>query len=195
MIHPVRIDADHRYWIPGPRGEERRPGYSELVKDLGIVKDNPYYTEDGRAEGVALHLWLGHLARGLAFKSEPDPRIAGRVEGIKKFLADTKFKIMGGEVPMYDPINRFACTPDLHGMMGKFLWVIDAKRGAKLPNHKLQTAAQFIALRSNGIRVQKRASLYLREGDYRLEEHTDSMDMARFGIFVSAWHLRKEYQS
>lgn len=195
MIHKVRRDDDHLYWVPAPRGEERRPGYSEICSDLGIVKPNPFYTEEGRAEGVALHSWLNFLVQGKVAKTEPDARIAGRVEGIKKFLFDTKFKLLGGEVPMYDPINRFACTPDLHGVMNKFMFVIDAKRGGKLPSHRLQTAAQFIALRSNGIRIQKRAALYLRDGDYRLEEHTDSMDMARWGIFVSAWYLRKEYAS
>jgi len=195
VIHKVRLDDAHLYWVPGPRGEERRPGYSEICSDLGIVKPNPFYTPEGREEGVALHAWLGHLARGLTAKVAPDPRIAGRVAGIQKFLRDTGFRIMGGETPMYDPINRFACTPDLFGTMNKMLWVIDAKRGGKLPSHRLQTGAQFIALRSNGVRVQKRASLYLRDNDYRLEEHTDTMDMARWGIFVSTHHLKKEYTS
>lgn len=194
MIHKVRRDEEHRYWIPGPRGEEQRPGYSEICTDLGIVKPNPFYTPEGREEGVALHLWLGHLARGLTSKIAPDPRIAGRVAGIQKFLRDTGFRIAGGEVPMYDPINRFACTPDIWGVMGKVLWVIDAKRGGKLPSHRLQTAAQAIVLRSNAVRVQKRGALYLRENDYRLEEHTDTMDLARWGIFVSTHHLKKEYQ-
>ncbi len=193
MIHPVRIDDEHRYFIPGPRGEEQRPGYSEICADLGIVKPNPFYTPEGREEGVALHLWLGHLARGLTAKVKPDPRIAGRVAGIQKFLRDTKFQIVGGETPVYDPINRFACTPDIWGIMNKVLFVIDAKRGAKLSSHRLQSAAQYIGLRSNGVRVQKRAALYLRDEDYRLDEHTDTTDMARWGIFVSAWHLRKEY--
>ena len=193
MIHKVRIDDEHRYWIPAPRGEERRPGYSEICDDLGIVKPNPFYTEEGRAEGVALHLWLGFLVRGKEPKTAPDPRIAGRVAGIRKFIRDTKFRIIGGEQPLYDPINRFACTPDLFGEMNKSLFVIDAKRGGKLPSHRLQTAAQAIALRSNGMRVQKRAALYLRDEDYRLDEHTDPMDLARWGIFVSTYHLKKEY--
>lgn len=195
MIHKVRIDDEHRYFVPATRGEERRPGYSEICLDLGISKPNPFWTDEGREEGKALHLWLKFLASGKTSTTKPDPRIAGRVSGIQKFLRDTGFRIMGGETPLYDPINRFACTPDIWGILNKFLFVIDAKRGAKLPSHRLQTGAQYIALRSNGVRVQKRASLYLHEEDYRLEEHTDTMDMARWGIFVSTYHLKKEYAS
>lgn len=194
MIHPVRLDADHKYWIPlKAPGEKRVPGYSEICDDLGIVKPNPFYTEEGRAEGVALHAWLNFLVQGKVAKTEPDPRIAGRVEGIRKFLKDTGFKVAGGEIPLYDPINRFACTPDLYGHIGRTAWVIDAKRGGKLPSHRLQTAAQTIALRANGFRAQKRAALYLRDEDYRLDEHQDPMDLARWGIFVSTYHLKKEY--
>lgn len=193
MIHKVRLDSDHRYWIPGPRGEERRPGYSEIADDLGIVKPNPFYTPEGREEGVALHLWLGFLVRGKEPKVAPDPRIAGRVAGIRKFIRDTKFLIIGGEQPLYDPINRFCTMPDMWGIMNNRRWNIDAKRGGKLPSHPLQTAAQAIALRSNEFRVEKRGALYLREDDYRLDEHGDPMDLARWGIFVNCWHIRKEY--
>lgn len=196
MIHPVRLDADHKYWIPlKAPGEKRVPGYSEICKDLGITKDNPFWTADGREEGVALHAWLKFLASGMKPKSEPDPRIAGRVKGIEKFLKDTGFKVSGGEIPLYDPINRFACTPDLYGHIGRTSFVIDAKRGAKMPSHRLQTAAQTVALRANGFRPQKRAALYLRDSDYRLDEHTDTMDLARWVIFVNCWHIRKEYES
>lgn len=194
MIHPVRLDADHKYWIPlKAPGEKRVPGYSEICKDLGITKDNPFWTDEGREEGQALHLWLNFLVQGKSAKIEPDPRIAGRVEGIKKFLKDTGFKVAGGEQPLYDPINRFACSPDLWGHIGKAAFVIDAKRGSEMPSHRLQTAAQTIALRANGFRPVKRAALYLRDGDFRLKEHADPMDLARWGIFVNCWHIRKEY--
>lgn len=196
MIHPVRLDADHKYWIQlKAQGEKRVPGYSEICKDLGITKDNPFWTDEGREEGVALHAWLKFLASGMKPKSEPDPRIAGRVKGIEKFLKDTGFKVAGGEIPLYDPINRFACTPDLYGHIGRSAFVIDAKRGAKMPSHRLQTAAQTVALRANGFRPQKRAALYLRDSDYWLDEHTDTMDLARWSIFVNCWHIRKEYES
>ncbi len=196
MIHPVIRDDEHRYWIPVRKGSSetaRAHGYSEISEDLGIAKPNPFYTEEGREEGVALHKWLLFLVQGKSATAKPDPRIAGRVEGIKKFIKDTKFKISGGEHPLYDPLNRFACTPDIWGCMGNWSWVIDAKRGAKLKSHKLQTAAQTIALRSNGFRPQKRGALYLRDGDYRLDEHDDQGDLSDWIGFVSTYHKKKRF--
>lgn len=192
-MHPIRLDAEHRYWVPGPNGERQVPGYSEVCASLGVSKPNPFHTPEGRDEGIALHLWLGFLVRGKIPSSPPDPRIAGRVEGIRKFLQDTKFQIVGGEQPLYDPLHDYACTPDLYGHMGIWSWVIDAKRGAKLKIHSLQTAAQSIALRANGFRAQKRGALYLKDGDYRLDEHTDTADIVRWPVFVNSFHLRGEY--
>ena len=182
----IRLDREsHRYYLDN--GEEV-PGYSQICRDLGIVKDNTFYTEQGREEGNALHLWLGFLARGKTPAGPPDPRIAGRVEGIGKFLWQTGFQIAGGEVPLYDPINRYACTPDLYGHIFGISWVLDMKRGAKLPSHRLQTAAQDTALRANGFRAQKRGALYLKDGDYRLDEHTDKSDRANWAAIVEGYH-------
>lgn len=194
MIHPVRLDAEHRYLVPASStGEIQVPGYSEICKDLGIAKDNPFYTEAGREEGVALHKWLNFLVKGAVPKTAPDTRIAGRVEGINKFIKDTKFRIAGGERPLYDPVNRFACMPDVWGHMGNWSWVIDAKRGAKMKMHRLQTAAQSIALKANGFRAQKRGSLYLRDGDYHLEEHFGVQDERRWMRIVETYHIKQEY--
>ena len=190
-MEQIRLDRDsHTYWL----GKRRVPGYSEIVKDLGVSGDNPFWTEAGRDEGNAIHLWLGFLAAGKVPSTPPDPRIAGRVEGIRKFIRDTGFKIVGGVTPLYDPISRFACSPDMWGFIGNWSFVIDAKRGTKLATHRLQTAAQTVALRSNGFRAQKRAALYLRDGDYRLDQHSDFVDLARWQVFVSAYHAKREYQ-
>lgn len=188
MIHPVRLDAYHKYWIPAPGGEKQVPGFSEICLAMGVTRPNKFYTPQGRAEGEALHLWLGFLARGKVPSGAPDPRIAGRVAGIKKFIKDTGFKIMDGEQPIYDPSNRFACTPDMWGPIGKTAWVIDCKRGAKLDSHGLQTAAQKMALIENDFWPQKRGCLYLRDNDYRLHEHSDHQQELDWRAIVRAYH-------
>lgn len=186
----IRLDYEtHTYYL----GDKIIPSYSGICADLGITKPNPFYTDAGREEGNALHRWLGFLARGKTPSEAPDPRIAGRVEGIRKFIEDTGFKIFGGEEPMYDPLLKYACTPDLYGYIGNWSWVIDAKRGAKLPSHRLQTVAQMIALGANGFRAQKRGCLYLKDGDYRLEEHTDTKDRDKWRAIVAAYFAKKEY--
>ena len=159
-----------------------------------LTKPNEYYTEQGRADGVALHILSGFLAQGKVPAAPPDERIAGRVEGIRKFIRDTGFKIAGGETPQYDPVLGYACLPDIWGSMGVWTWVIDFKRGGKLPTHRLQTVAQQIALSAGGFRAQKRGCLYLRDGDYRLDEHTDTRDRGHWRNFVQAWHSKQEYK-
>lgn len=190
METALRLDHEtHTYWIGG----RQVPGYSQIVRDLGVAPDNPFYTDAGREEGIALHKWVAFLATGKESTTPPDPRIAGRVEGIRKFLRDTGFRVVGAELPQYDPVSGFACTPDIWGFIGAWSWTIDTKRGAKLPTHRLQTAAQVIALRANGFRARKRGALYLRDNDYRLDEHNDIDDEPRWKAIVAAYHAKQFY--
>ena len=185
MIHPVKIDPQHRYWTPP---KVRRYGFSEICGLMGVTRPNDFHTEEGRAQGVALHKWFIFLASGKAPNTRPDERIAGRVEGIRKFLAASPFNLTDGEKPRYDPVTDTACTPDVWGQRGIWSWVIDAKRGAKTKVHALQTACQKIALRSNEFDAQKRGALYLRDGGYRLDEHTDPADLTRWKAIAAGFH-------
>lgn len=193
-MHPIRRDEEHRYWIPAGTGEKRVAGFTEICVDLGVIKTNPFHTEAGRQEGVALHQWNLFLAQGQEPASPPDDRIAGRVLGFRKFLADTGFKFFGGEQPVYDRINQVACTPDLWGGIGNWLWVIDNKRGGKEKTHKLQTACQKLALTANGVKIEKRGSLYLKDGDYRLIEHDDFADEVRWKAIAGGYHAKGFYK-
>ena len=185
----LRLDEEHRYFV----GEQRVPGFTEILRALGIG-ENHYWTEAGRDLGSALHLWTIFLARGEEPEADPDPRIAGRVAAFRKFLAESAFKLVGGEEPQFDSVLRFCCTPDLYGYLGAFAVVVDVKAGAQASWHKLQTGAQKIALSSNGFKVQKRYSLYLRDdGSYRLEEHTDTGDETRWRALVAAFHAKSHY--
>ena len=179
----------HTYYLE----DKKIPGFTEICKDMGIISDNPYYTEQVRREGIALHSWLLFKVQGKESKEPPHPSIAGRVRGIEKFIFDTGFSIAGGEVPKYDQESRFACTPDTWGHINGVSWVIDAKRGGKMPYHPLQTAAQRIALASNGFRAQKRGTLYLADDSYRLQEHKDPLDMLKWKAIVSAYYAKKSY--
>lgn len=187
--HTIKLDSQHRYFA----GEDRIPGFTEICKSLGVIEDNNFYTAAGREEGSALSEWALFLAQGMTPSEAPDPRIAGRVAGIVKFMSESGFKFSGGELPLFDPDARFAATPDIWGHIGGVSWVIDVKRGTKQKWHPLQTAAQAIALRANGFKVQKRGNLYLKDGGYRLDEHTDPSDESRWKILVQAYHAKTFY--
>ena len=203
MSHGVTMDDEHRYW----KGGIRIAGYSEICASMQVGKedcedcargkrhthDGSFWTEDGRNQGVALHYWLQFLAKGRVAGSEAEPEIAGRVEGIKKFLRDTRFEFVGGEAIQYEASISYACTPDIWGVIGKTKWVIDMKRGAEMKSHALQTAAQKIALAAGGFIAVKRAALYLKDGDYRLIEHTDRRDEQFWRTISQAYHAKKIY--
>jgi hypothetical protein len=110
------------------------------------------------------------------------------VEQIKAFLRDSKFKIVGGETPQYDPKVDACVTPDLWGFIGEKRYVLDAKRGGPLPYHAIQTAAQAMALK---FAPEHRATLYLRNGSYRLKAHEDAGDFKRWRSICKAYHAAK----
>lgn len=184
----LTFDENHRYWDEGVN----IPGFSEIKTALGIGI-NPFYTDDGRDEGTALHAWIIFLASGNEPNTEPDPRIAGRVAGFRKFLADSGFKFEGGEKPMRSRALGYCCTPDIYGQMGGARSLIEAKRGAEEGWHRLQTQAQKIALAENGIICRDRYALYLRDGDYRLKKHEDKTDEAKWRALVNGYHARSHF--
>lgn len=182
-------EKTHRYAEDG----RHVPGFTEVCQDLGIIKPNPFYTPDGREEGNALHSWLLFLAQGQEPSEPPDERIAGRVEGIRKFLKESAFQFVGGETIQHCAGLGYCCRPDLWGIIDKRTCIVEAKRGAKMKYHALQTAAQRLALAVNGFSARQRFGLYLRDGDYRLIEHTDPQDERRWVAICSAYHAKKCY--
>ena len=185
----LTLDDNHKYAFSGVPV----PGFTEIIGDLGITEPSRFYTEAGREEGTMLHEWLFFLASGGVPAEEPDERIAGRVEGIRKFLRESAFVFEGGEKILYHPGLVFACKPDLWGMIGGVRVVLDAKRGARQGFHSLQTAAQKMALSANGIHCRDRYGLYLKDGDYRLEAHADKADEDRWRAIVTAYHAKRWY--
>lgn len=189
MTYQITLDKEHKYEVDGVR----RPGFTEIAKDMGVIKDNPFYTAHGRDEGTALSEWNLFLAGGGEPEYEPDACIAGRVKGFRKFLKDTAFTLEGGEGLLFSKLN-YCCKPDLWGRIGTSKVLVEAKRGAKLKWHRLQTAAQAIALRENGFAVQKRLGLYLSDGGYSLELHDDKQDEERWRALVMAYHAKRFYE-
>ena len=182
------LDAQHLYWL----GKENKPGFSEICANIGFPK-NKFWTEDGRAEGQALHQWLLFLAQGNVPAEEPDPRIAGRVRGIQKFFRDHDFEFVGEETPLYCPSMGYCVTPDLWGRLDGVRTVIEAKRGAKMKRYFLQTAAQSMALKENGFDVEARLGLYLKDDGYTPEPHEDDEDFECWAAIVSGYHAKARY--
>lgn len=185
----LTLDEKHVYYVDGIV----RPGYSEIIRSFGIGQ-NPFWTEAGREEGTALSKWMLFLLQGNESSEPPDPRIAGRVEGLRKFIQDHHFVLIGGEEPRYHEDLGYCCTPDAWGLLNQRSVVIEAKRGARMACHRLQTAAETLALEANGFEIDQRFALYLKDGDYSLELHDDDEDFECWRALVAAYHAKERYR-
>src|SRR5258708_1374343 len=187
--HEVRLDANHLYWVDGVR----RPGYSEILDNMGFPK-NPFWNDAGRDQGTALSQWLLFLAQGNEATENPDPRIAGRVAGIQKFFKEHEFVFVGGETPLYNEERGHCVTPDIYGYLDGVSSVIEAKRGARMERHKLQTAAQTSTLEENGFMPVNQLSLYLNDCGYSLEAHEDNEDFECWFAILSGYMAKERYK-
>ena len=190
MTEKIRFEpGEHRYFL----GDQEIPGFSHIAKTMGLMEATKFMTDAGREQGTALHKWVNLLARGKTSTTQSHPSIEGRVLAFHKFMVESGFKFESGETPLYEPVSRFSCTHDLAGYLGAFSCVVEVKGGAKQKWHPAQTAAQSLALRANGFRAQKRFTLYLADRSYRLEEHTDAGDEARWKSIVAGYWARTFY--
>lgn len=187
MIPPLRRDKKHVYWL----GKSRKPGFTEIATAMGVIRSNPFYTEQGREEGTRLSEWLKFLCEGRTPTEPPHSSIAVRVEAIKKFIRDTGFTIIEAEVPHYDSVVDACCTPDIVGYVREAVHLYDAKRGSKMNWHPLQTAAQAGALSWKGVIVERRSCLYLKKnGKYDTsDEHKNPFDYENWKRICRAFHL------
>lgn len=165
---------------------------------MGFPK-NPFWTEAGRDEGTALAVWISAIATKPTTDFEnPDIRIVGRVMGFRKFMKELHFTAAGSEEIQYEPELGYCCKPDLWGYINGSLppsprVVVECKRGARMKIHRLQTAAQVLALRANGFDAKERYCLYLKDDGYSFERHDDDEDFENWKALVYAYHAKRGY--
>lgn len=190
MKFKTTLSESHEYKVDGVA----KPGFTHIAKSMGVIKENPFYTEEGREQGIALSKWSLFLAKKQEPESEPDLRIAGRVAGFRKFMAESNFEFVGGEQPLYHPQLNFCGMPDLYGNLRGFSSVIDVKRGAKLKWHRLQLACYKMLLEENGFWPTKRYGLYLRDEGYSLVEYSDEEDEELWLAIVAGYYAVEAYK-
>lgn len=131
MNNKIKIafnEEAHRYTLNG----RVVPSVTQVMKEtIGVAwLADEFYLQRGRA----VHACAKMLVEGIPFES--DPRIAGQVEAIRKFLAEHPMQVEKCEEPVASNIYQFAGTPDLvgvfNGMRVCFDWKssLDEKRVA-----------------------------------------------------------------
>ena len=108
-------------------------------------------------------------------------------------MAECSFEFVGGEEPQYCPAPEFMCKPDMFGKINGVNAVVEIKGGTAMDTHKLQTAAQTLALASGGFQAVKRFALYLKDASYSLVPHNDRTDFLYWKSCVEAYHAKRIY--
>jgi hypothetical protein len=189
----VRRDDNHVYW----RGPLRKSGVSEILRPH--FPPSPYYTEEGRAEGQALHEACALRNRGpldFAHLATVWPaKLVLRARAVDRFYSETGFKAEAIERIVYDPTLDYAGTLDACGLLLGRYTVVDWKRGGPLPQQRLQTAAYKRAGVSCGLPIEARCTVHLNDdGKYKLVWHDDAGDEKRWAAIVSAHHAISHYR-
>jgi len=162
------------------RDGEIYPSVTEVLQKAGLINGS-WFSEYAACRGAALHLATAFLDRNELEESSVDGAIAGRLDAYRHFKEDTGFKPTHIEHILYSDKWKCAGTADRLGVLSENLILLDLKSGAALPWHSLQTAAYQMMALERGHAVTKRFGLELRDnGTYRLREHKDAMDLARF---------------
>lgn len=134
----------HEYRLDGVR----LPSVTEILHVAGMLPDysfvEEFYSERGKAVHAAIALDLaGTLDEG-SVSEEVWPYLERARWAVKFGFAQGLCSFPVVETPFYDPMNRFAGTPDLVADLSgprPTVVVIDWKTGAIEPGHSIQAAA------------------------------------------------------
>jgi hypothetical protein len=158
----------HSYHLDGVR----LPSVSEVIAPLVDYSMVPAETlAFAASRGKAVHLACEMLDMLDLDEDSVDPRIAGYVDGYRKFLLD--FSPQWGiiEAPMYHPSLLYAGTPDRFGVAGGVRAVVDLKSiAAETPAVFVQCSGYDLMIEErDGVRADEMWALYLKpDGTYRL---------------------------
>lgn len=161
------------------------------VIEQGFARVDADLIERARQFGQHVHKAIELFNLGELDEDALDFALVPYLNGWKKFLADTGFKVTDGEIALYHPQLRYAGRADIRGTMRGTSWLIDLKSGAVPKTCGAQTSAYQAAF--DGVRPRRRAALQLMPDRYNLIEHRDPADFSLFVSALNCWRfLHKE---
>lgn len=189
---PLFDEATHTYTVDGVVV----PSVSAVMGPLRDFAGIPQAVLDAAAErGTAIHRACALLDLDDLDESTVGSEIAGYVDGWRRFTADHKPEWALIERPLYDPVNRYAGTPDRAGWVLDGWAVVEIKSTAELhPAFGVQLAG-YHRLVTVGAdfdpQVTKRYVVQLLpSGKYRLGEFVDKLDEVVFASCLAINHWR-----
>ena len=173
-------EEPHSYHLDGVR----LPSVSEIIAPLVDYSMVSMATLAFAAtRGKAVHKACELLDFGELDEDSVDPRIAGYVDGYRKFLFDFSPLWSIIETPMYHPSLLYAGTPDRFGVAGGVRAVVDLKSiAAETPAVFVQCSGYDLMVEElGGSGAEEMWALYLKpDGTYRLRTSTSKRDEQTF---------------
>lgn len=193
------IEERHEYRFKG----QVVPHVTEIIASLlDYSKVDPAVLEWKSELGTAVHLATALDDRGELDEATVDPVVSPYLAAWRKFRAETGFHPMDIEVPRYNKVHGYACTPDRFGSLPgqgvrrmPFFAMVEIKTTAQLhPAVGVQLAAQVDArYASEGSgRDALRYAVQLRaDGTYRTEFYGDRGDFSTFLSLLNVFRWRQ----
>ena len=197
----LTCNENHQYFL----NDKPIPGYSEIVKDLGIVDLSavPQGLLEEKAEiGTNIHEMLEMLDLGTLDEWTIPDYLEGHLKAYRAFLSEYKPIVEAVEkmvcaYPIDFPEMPYACRIDRCYLIGEDRYIVDIKSGAKTKAVRLQTAAGICAYNNGeGGQATKRGALYLSSnGTYHFDRHTEESDITVWmGCVMAFWFKYPNYK-
>lgn len=175
----------HTYYL----NDKRIPGVSEIIKDLGISSlygiDTDFIAYK-KEVGTQVHKACDLIDLGIVDDENLPDDVIPYVAAYRDFIKDKSPIIESIEAKIHLD-DMYAGTRDRMVILDGKTWTIDIKTGYPYRWHRLQTAAYWLAEKTD-----KRGSLYLgSDGSYELKEHDDSNDVEIWKRCVDLFHWKK----
>ena len=158
--------------------------------DLSMVPE--HFLEKACEFGGIVHKATEYHDTGVLDETSIDDAVRGHVSGWAKFILDHSVQIFDIEMRVFSKKFKFAGTLDRIAMINDRLCVIDLKSGSKQKAYACQTAAYAFAYNEmTGEKIRDRYCVYLSEGTYKLEKHTDKLDENMFLNALSLYNYKR----
>lgn len=184
---PLRLDADHRYWLQ----DRELISVTTALKEAGLI-DTAFFTEAASERGTYVHAACDLIDEDDLGAVEPS--CSGYVAAYDRFKTEAKPDWHQRERAVCDPAHGYAGTLDRAGVLNHKWIVLDIKTGGPMPWHGLQLAAYArLALSREGLKPA-RFDLYLRDnGTYKLEPQTSRTDETVFFAALAVAQFRRTH--
>jgi hypothetical protein len=147
----IFIEDDHTYYVDVDGATKQMPSLSTVLKKQGLTPeysgDIPEYVlKQAAARGQEIHTAIANELVGSS--SDVRPENAYLFESAKKLYQDHAMEVTSIEVPLFNPVFDYCCTPDFVGLVDGRPAIVDWKTTTKIaPQAGFQLAGQALCYR------------------------------------------------